>query len=120
MEIVIDNYKCPSWNTFYAGVHWTKRKKKADEIHSLVFGIVHNIKKKVYKLPVKIEIDIHYKDRRRRDPDNACIKPFIDGLVQSGILKDDSSKEIEEISIRLRTEQKEDKITINIYEQKKM
>ena len=44
------------------------------------------------------------KDKRRRDPDNlfASMKPYIDGLVEAGLLVDDSSAHV---SYTLRYEQ---------------
>ena len=42
------------------------------------------------------------KTRNRRDPDNAtsAVKPCIDGLVDAGILRDDSFDVIEELTVR--------------------
>lgn len=116
MQIIIDNFKCPSWNTLYSSKHWTVRKKMADEIHQLVFySVKQQIKNiKPFEKKVKIIFEIHYKDNRRHDPDNAAIKLILDGLVLAGLLKDDSTKEIKEISIRMKKGQLQNKIIINI------
>ena len=38
----------------------------------------------------KVTIMYYFKDKRRRDPDNYSGKFILDGLVRSGIIKDDS------------------------------
>ena len=38
----------------------------------------------------KVTIIYYFKDKRRRDPDNYSGKFILDGLVRSGIIKDDS------------------------------
>ena len=116
MIIEIDNFKCPSLNILYAGVHWAKRKKMVDEIHQLVY--YQAINKEKFNQPVKISYEIHYKGKRRHDPDNAAIKIFTDGLVLAGVLKDDSLKEIKEISITMKNNQPTDKIIIKIDEKR--
>ena len=115
MRIVIDDFKLPSWNIFYAGKHWHVRKQKADELHQLIS--YHCYQNKIMgpiKNKVKIHFEIHYKDKRRHDPDNACIKPLIDGLVLIGILKDDSTKEISEIKIKMKVSQKTNQVIMDI------
>lgn len=38
----------------------------------------------------KVTLHYHFKDKRRRDPDNYSGKFLLDGLVRAGILQDDS------------------------------
>ncbi len=38
----------------------------------------------------KVELIYHFKDKRRRDPDNYSGKMVLDGLVKAGIIVDDS------------------------------
>lgn len=38
----------------------------------------------------KVTLHYHFKDKRRRDPDNYSGKFILDGLVRAGILQDDS------------------------------
>ena len=116
MEIVINNFKCPSWNTYYAGKHWSQRKKKADEIHALVWlSVLEQVKESVpFSKKVKLIYTVCYKDKRRRDADNAAIKFFTDGLVEANILKDDSAEYVDEISIKIKTGQVDNKVIIKI------
>ena len=55
--------------------------------------------------PAVIEYRLDFKDRRGRDDDNwcsPCMKPFRDGLTQSGIIADDSIKHLSEGQHKLR------------------
>ena len=42
-----------------------------------------------------VTLTYHFADKRRRDPDNYAGKMILDGLVQAGILRDDSFGHIE-------------------------
>lgn len=112
-EIIIENFKCPSWNIFYAGVHWTKRKKIVDEIHTLVWAECkkHKIKKVV--APIKIAFEVSFKSKRRHDPDNIFCKGFLDGLVLAGVIEDDNSEIVKEVAIRVFTGMS-DKVVITL------
>ena len=46
----------------------------------------------------RFRIHVHSKRHRLTDPDATCAKWAIDGLVQGGIIPDDSAKYIKEIS----------------------
>ena len=69
--------------------HWAVRKKTVDTAHALVR---EKLAPPVPRIgPVVIHIHFYLGDRRRRDLDNlmgAC-KPYIDGLVLAGLLRDD-------------------------------
>jgi hypothetical protein len=54
-----------------------------------------NVDKEVYP---RFRIHIHSKRRRFADPDGVSAKAAIDGLVKGGILRDDSSKYISEVT----------------------
>ena len=117
MQIVIKDFKLPSWNKFYSGVHWAKRKQIVDEAHELVVWAVYQVKNKP-ELPIKkaiIVYEIYYKDKRRHDVDNCAVKLITDGLVKAGVFKDDNYKIIPEITIRIACG-KTDKVVINIEE----
>ena len=106
--------KMPSWNTYYAGVHWSKRKRKADELHNLVFCAAKALKKVKRVKQCNITVIAWYKGKRKHDPDNMYIKPFIDGLVMAGILPDDDCTVVKQISLRAINDCKEDKIFITL------
>ena len=92
-------------NKVYAGVHWSKRKKQAEEIHELVFYSMkeQKIPKKLYKKPVSITI---YWDTRL-DLDNTAYmrKMIIDGL-KDYLIKDDDRRYVKELIDRFNNENK--------------
>ena len=48
----------------------------------------------------RVCIIIHSFRKRLADPDGISAKAAIDGIVQAGILKDDSAKEVEEVRFK--------------------
>ncbi len=121
MIIVINNFKCPTWNSIYSSPHWSTRAKQVNEMKKLGYHLAlaeRNKQKKEIVFPFKnkvnLDFEIHYKDNRRRDIDNAFIKPFLDSLVLVGILKDDNTRYIKKITLRMKVGQLEDKVIINI------
>ena len=47
-----------------------------------------------------VRISVHHYRHRLCDADGASIKAALDGIVQTGVLRDDSCKEIQEIRHR--------------------
>ena len=114
VKVELDNFKCPSWNDYYAGKHWSVRKKMADEIHQLVFYKCRQLKILKQTKRVKLLFEIFYKKNVRHDPDNCCAKFFCDGLVHAGVLADDSTRQVKEVAIKMHIGQECDKVIINI------
>lgn len=85
-----------SSNTIYAGVHWTQRKKQADQVHEMVGWLVKG--KEQYLTPVEITMYFNC----GLDIDNCAYvaKLIIDGLRHSGILIDDTKKYVKALSLR--------------------
>ena len=78
-----------SSNKIYAGQHWTKRKRWADEMHLMV--IASNIKP--YTGPFPVDCSYHFKLKGKLlDSSNTIFmqKLVEDGLVRAGVLPDDS------------------------------
>lgn len=93
MQIIVPLKMTAQWssNTIYAGVHWTVRKKQADEIHEMVGWLVKG--KKPFDKPVEITCEFG----GRLDIDNCSYvaKLIVDGLRKNGILKDDTRKYVQ-------------------------
>mgnify|MGYP001577334176 CR=1 FL=1 len=92
MKIILIGERPISWNTFYAGKHWTYRRILAEDIHQKVFL---TLKAKFGRKPipqitykVKIKITAFYK-KTHIDSDNIPAKIYIDGLKGSLIPDDD-------------------------------
>ena len=83
----------PTLNKWYAGNHWAKRKKVADEWHHTVRVICLAEKiKAITNYPVCVTTKTYFKTKRKRDTSNCfpANKLAEDALVKAGILKDDT------------------------------
>lgn len=83
----------PSLNKWYAGGHWSIRKKTATLWHTEVIWACKLAKiKPIIKFPVKITTHSFFKTKRRRDVSNTATAPKLieDGLVEAGIMPDDN------------------------------
>ena len=76
--IVLHGIKAPSWNTLYTQSHWSKRRKLADEMHTLVRAHIP-ADAPLYDVPVHITVTACYK-RTPVDCDNVASKLLIDSL----------------------------------------
>lgn len=85
----------PSLNMWYAGTHWSKRNKLAQEWHTAIWAICKVDKiQPITTFPVEIATTSVFRTRHKRDVDN-CVpanKLAADGLVLAGILPDDTQK----------------------------
>ncbi len=83
-------------NKIYSGVHWTKRKKQAEEIHELVYYSMmqQNVPPILFKKPVRI--DISYNSRLDCDNHGYLTKLIVDGM-KDYILINDNKKYVKEI-----------------------
>lgn len=111
--ILLKNYKCPSWNTLYAGKHWSTRSEMAQYAHISVKEALLSQKWQPHTSKVNISIIAHLK--RPIDPDNVSAKLLIDGLKLCGLIKDDTLNEIESVTTRV-VKSKNDYTVIEIYE----
>ena len=88
-EIVLTLGKVPSLNSFYAGSHWTKRKKAKDAALETIKGQLGHNKGATYN-SFRVTAYVRY----RYDLDNSIIavKFTSDALKTLGWIKDDSPK----------------------------
>lgn len=84
--------------------HWSRYSRQKKEWLEDVYYQVLQQKPKKFTTPVSVIIELNFKDKRRHDPDNYTPKFIHDGLVEAGILQDDSFKQIQELTIRLGEE----------------
>lgn len=68
------------------------------------------------KKPVDMKIVAYFKNTNRRDPDNLFVKPILDGIVQAGLIPDDSGQYIDSLTLSTKVKSKSDKIIIYINE----
>lgn len=121
MKIIIERYKCPSWNDMQTAF-WAKRGCARDELKNLVFCTIFatynrsEFKRRALgmKKPAGITVEAHFKSSRRRDPDNLYVKPILDGIVKAGLLPDDSGEFIGSVTLIAKVKMPSDKIIISI------
>ena len=71
--------------------------------------------KQIEPFAVRVDIHIHSKRKRLADPDGVCAKAVIDGIVKTGLLQDDSAKEVRNVSYS-EEQAKEDETIITLTE----
>lgn len=90
-------YKAPNWNDYINLERSNKfaannlKQKEKQIVKYFTIG-----KRYEGNYPVEITFRPHFKDRRQ-DLDNTRIKGLLDGLVASGILKNDNLKHVQKI-----------------------
>ena len=98
VSFVIDLKVNSKWglNSIYAGKHWAVRKKKADEIHELVYWTMRelNIKKELFQRPVGISIS--YNSKLDIHNHGYLSKMIVDGL-KGYLIQDDTRKFVKEL-----------------------
>jgi len=85
----------PSWNRFYAGMHWAERKQLADDAHALIRCYLP-LGWQPITVPVAIRYDAY--QVRPQDADNIASKLYTDGLVCAGVLAGDDWRRIRAVT----------------------
>lgn len=114
VRIVLENERPKSWNTFWAGEHWTTRKDEKDRVAWLVRSEIDPEAATVFDAPVEIEV-IAYYDSRPADSDNVCDKPYIDALI-GWYIEDDSPEYVDAAITRSRLDTDNPRVEIIIRE----
>ena len=85
-----------SLNQIYSGIHWTKRKTMAEEIHTLtILGLRKSkVRKEVFNMPVNIIIK--YNSRLDIDNHGWLSKMITDGM-KGYLIKDDTKKYVKSL-----------------------
>ena len=84
----------PSANEFYEQRHWSARSATIHDCHDRVWAALHEVDD-LPALPlagVVGVVTIVWMTGTLQDADNVLAKATIDGLVKSGVLRDDSAK----------------------------
>lgn len=110
MIITIQGERAPSWNGFYAGMHYRKRAVIAERIHLLVKASIE-----LDTIPFDVPVDISVVATYRRNPpdsDNVVAKVFIDGL-KTHVIHDDNGRWVRRVTTEA-VKGKEDSVTIEV------
>lgn len=88
-DITITLGQPPSLNKFYAGKHWTYRKRLGDDYKKLVKAALAEFDKFTI---CDFSLSIRYNSRYDCDNSILCSKFVADALVEEGFVADDSPK----------------------------
>lgn len=123
MIIILEGERPMSWNTMYAGAHWSKRKAEADRVHELVWAYIKETnyfgawKEKVESGKAG-RVDIHitaYFKNRELDPDNICSKMYIDGLI-GNLIEDDTRERVRKVTVQSEIDCDNPRVEIEVLE----
>ena len=105
-----------SWNAFYAGAHWSKRKAEKDRVWlvvraafpvDVVDGFGWPIRERV-----RIEVTAYVKDKPM-DADNVCTKLYVDAL-KGWVIPDDDGKWVETVIPRVQVDKANPRVEITV------
>lgn len=114
MKVVLLDERPYSWNKFYSGRHWSSRNEYAKAVHLLTLAAVRE------QLPpdfvqfnelVCITVRAYFKSRPI-DPDNIMSKVYIDGLVDAGVIKDDSMQYVGRVILESHIDKHQPRVEI--------
>lgn len=95
--IVLEGYRPKSWNTFYAGKHFSSRQEHVQDAQRAVLAALAVHPVAPFTVPVSVTVIAYYKGQMT-DPDNVCSKLLIDGLKHAGIVVDDTPQYIRSVT----------------------
>ena len=97
-KITLDGERPVSWNTYYAGSHWSIRDKEAKRVHALVRAAL-DPELEPFTGRVSIQITAYVKNKPM-DCDNLAGKLYVDGL-KGWVIDDDTPDYIESVTTRV-------------------
>jgi len=114
VEQVLIPWLGPTLNNIWAGVHWSKRKKIADEGHTACL-VARNIPK--FTGAVHLEFQPMTKTRRLDCTNYAVsIKCIEDALVRMGVIRQDGPDDVLSITIHAAKKAKQSAMLVTIRE----
>lgn len=99
MLITIVNERAPSWNSSYAGQHWSKRVAMVNDIWWKVQEVLP-ADVEMFAVPVDVCIVATYKGRIV-DSDNIVAKIFVDSL-KGKLIRDDDPRYVRRVTTESR------------------
>lgn len=120
MEIVINDFVCPSLNELMHKswrVHQQMMKQvKELAAYTMMEQVPARKRSEWFKgcYPLRVSIAAYFKGKRRRDVDNLYVKPIIDALVATKILPDDNCEIVYCVELWVFRESDSDRVVITI------
>lgn len=112
VRIILKGERPKSWNKYWAGVHWRKRKADRDMAHMTVREAIDPDKTFIFEVPVEITVNVWFKNRPL-DVWNVVTKPYIDALIGWYIV-DDSMEYVPTAHTNVYIDKKNPRLEIEI------
>lgn len=112
VELVLESERPPSWNTFYAGTHWTLRKAAAERIHAAVRAAIDPDHASIFPGLVDVTVAAFFACQPQ-DADNVAAKPYIDGL-KGWYLADDDGQYVRSVTTTTAEDPQAPRVVITI------
>jgi len=115
-EVIIYKERPKSWNTFWAGTHWRKRKTERDRVYYAVRAAINPAYIKMYKTVIDIDIIVYFDTtgkKKQLDSANIVSKPYIDALI-GWYIEDDSRKFVRRVSTQSEVDDDNPRIVIKL------
>ena len=116
LTITIPDERPISWNAFYAGGHWSKRKAEKDRVWLVTRAAfppdVVNANGWPVQQRVTIEVTAYVKSSPM-DADNVCTKLYVDAL-KGWIIPDDDGKWVETVVPRVKIDKANPRLEIRV------
>jgi hypothetical protein len=110
--------RVPPSNNILLRLHWAKRKALIDEWHGDIYWLVLEAGRQKFDV-AKVEAVLYFAEKRRRDLANFCAsidKLCLDALVYAGVLADDDSEHLPELTVRFGIDAKNPRTVLSISE----
>jgi hypothetical protein len=108
--IVLEGERPQSLNNWYSGQHWTKRKREATRVHSLVRAQLGGCM--TFTRPVRITVTVYFKSCPQ-DASNIVAKLYEDALI-GYVLIDDGPKYVRSMTTESRIDRNNPRVEIRI------
>jgi hypothetical protein len=116
MIITLEGERPRTWNSFYSGKHWAKRKEYADRTHAIVLAAILEQHPNVEPFNERVRITVRsYFENRPQDPCNITAKIYIDGL-HGRIIHDDTMEYVASVTTESHIDKDNPRIEIEIKE----
>ncbi len=109
--ITLEGYRAKSWNTFYAGKHFSNRQEHVQDAQKAVKAALAKHPVEPFTVPVSVTVTAYYKGQMA-DPDNICSKLVIDGLKHAGIVVDDTPEYIHSVTTISRKDNQRPRVEV--------
>lgn len=116
LTITIPHERPLSWNAFYAGGHWSKRKAEKDRVWLVTRAAFPPDVVNGVGFPLTTKVVIHitaYVKDKPMDADNVCTKLYVDAL-KGWVIADDDGRYVETVIPKVRVDKDNPRLEIRI------